>query len=109
MDPLYGTTTTDSNVSNAKLYASLWVTTARSDTGCVTKMLLKLDLPALLDRREQQRLLFFYKMVEWLVSAMPIDRPISETTTETRDRLNTISGLFLSPDEINDAYFSEEI
>ena len=76
-------------MSNAKLYASLWVITARSDAGCVTKMLLKLDLPALQDRREQQRLLFFYKMVEWLVSAMPIDRPIPETITETRDRLNT--------------------
>lgn len=28
-------------------------------------------------------------MVEWLVSAMPIDRPIPETIPETRDRLNT--------------------
>ena len=43
------------------------------DPGCVTKMLLELDLPALQDRK-QQRLLFFYEMGQGLVPAMPIDR-----------------------------------
>ena len=38
--------------------------------GCVTKMLEKLKLPFLQDRRKQ-RLAFFYKIVERLVPAMP--------------------------------------
>ena len=41
------------------------------DQGCVTKMLQDLDLSSLQDRRKNNRLAFFYKMVEGLVPAMP--------------------------------------
>ena len=41
------------------------------DQGCVTKMLEKLKLPSLQDRRKQLHLAFFYKIVERLVPAMP--------------------------------------
>ena len=41
------------------------------DQGCVTKMLQDLQLPSLQDRRKNNRLIFFYKVVEGLVPAMP--------------------------------------
>ena len=44
------------------------------DPGCITNMLCKLDLPTLQDRCKQQRLSFFYKVVEGLVPAMPVEQ-----------------------------------
>jgi hypothetical protein len=39
----------------------------------LTKMLNELNLPALQSRRQKQRLVFFYKVVEGQVPAMPSD------------------------------------
>ena len=44
------------------------------DPGCITTMLCKLDLPTLQDWCKQQRLFFFYKVVEGLVPAMPVEQ-----------------------------------
>ena len=44
------------------------------EPGCITNMLHKLDLPTLQDRRKQQRLSFFHKVVEGLVPAMPVEQ-----------------------------------
>ena len=44
------------------------------EPGCVTRMLHKLDLPNLQDQRKQQHLSFFYKVVEGLLPAMPVEQ-----------------------------------
>jgi hypothetical protein len=41
------------------------------EEGCMTKMLNELNLPTLLSSRQKQRLIFFYKVVEGQVPAMP--------------------------------------
>jgi len=41
------------------------------DPGCITRMLQRLKLPSLQDRRKANRLIFFYKVVEGLVPALP--------------------------------------
>jgi hypothetical protein len=41
--------------------------------GCMTKMLNELYLPALQSRRQKQRMIFFNKVVEGQVPAMPPD------------------------------------
>ena len=43
------------------------------EEGCMTKMLNELKLPTLQSRRQKQRLIFFYKVVEGQVPAMPPD------------------------------------
>ena len=43
------------------------------EEGCMTKMLNELSLPTLQSRRQKQRLMFFYKVVEGQVPAMPPD------------------------------------
>ena len=43
------------------------------EEGCMTKMLNELNLPTLQSRRQKQRLIFFYKVVEGQVPAMPPD------------------------------------
>ena len=43
------------------------------EEGCITKMLNELNLPTLQSRRHKQRLIFFYKVVEGQVPAMPPD------------------------------------
>ena len=43
------------------------------ETGCVTEMQRKLDLPPLQDRRKQLRLVLMYKIVEGLVPGLPVD------------------------------------
>jgi hypothetical protein len=43
------------------------------EEGCMTKMLNELNLPTLLSSRQKQRLIFFYKVVEGQVPAMPPD------------------------------------
>jgi hypothetical protein len=43
------------------------------EEGCMTKMLNELNLPTLQSRRQKQRLIFFYKVVEGQVKAMPPD------------------------------------
>jgi hypothetical protein len=45
----------------------------KSREGCMTKMLNELNLPTLQSRRQKQRLIFFYKVVEGQVPAMPPD------------------------------------
>lgn len=61
---------------------------------CVTKMLIKWDLPTLQDRRDQQRLFFFYKMVEWLVPAILVNQFLKPLQTGKRQIKPTISGTF---------------
>ena len=46
----------------------------KSREGCMTKMLNELNLPTLQSRRQKQRLIFFYKVVEGQVPAMPPDQ-----------------------------------
>ena len=41
------------------------------EDGCMTKMLEELNLPTLATRRQQQRLIFFYKVVEGQIPAIP--------------------------------------
>ena len=43
------------------------------EEGCMTKMLNELNLPTLQFRRQKKRLIFFYKLVEGQVPAMPPD------------------------------------
>ena len=43
------------------------------EEGCMTKMLNELNLPTLQSRRQKQRLIFFCKVVEGQVPAMPPD------------------------------------
>jgi len=43
------------------------------EEGCLTKMLKDLDLPTLQTRRQQQRLIFFFKVVEGQIPALPPD------------------------------------
>ena len=44
---------------------------AARDQGCVTRMLKDLAIPLLQDRRKANRLVFFYKVVEGQVPALP--------------------------------------
>jgi len=41
------------------------------EEGCMTKMLNELNLPTLQSRRQKQRLIFFYKLAEGQIPAMP--------------------------------------
>ena len=43
------------------------------EEGTMTRMLNELELPSLQDRRKQQRLIFFYKVVEGHIPAIPTD------------------------------------
>ena len=43
------------------------------EDGAMTRMLRELELPSLQDRRKQQRLIFFYKVVEGQIPAIPPD------------------------------------
>ena len=43
------------------------------EDGCITRMLKELDLPTLQTRRQQQRLIFFYKVVEGQIPALPAE------------------------------------
>ena len=59
----------DLNGSNARLHAPLWVTTAPGNQYAP-----KLDLPTLHDRRKQQCLSFFHKVVGGLGPGMPVEQ-----------------------------------
>lgn len=43
------------------------------EEGCLTKMLKDLELPSLQTRRQQQRLIFYFKVVEGQIPALPPD------------------------------------
>ena len=79
MDPSYGTPTsrrtlTDLNGSNARLHASMWVTTAPGNQAASPICSVNWISPAYRTDRKQQRLSFFYKVVEGLVPAMPVEQ-----------------------------------
>ena len=60
------------------------------EEGCMTKMLNELNLPTLQSRRQKQRLLFFYKVVEAAGNsnaAGPICK-LPETKTSNQSRKN---------------------
>ena len=60
-----------------------WLYRSR-EPGCVTNTPHKLDLPTLQDRRKQQRLSFFYKVVMGLVPAMPVEQFLKPLPTSKR-------------------------
>ena len=55
--------------------------------GCATKMLKDLKLPTLQERRHQQRLVFFYKIVKGHTPALPAKEVLTKPTGEKR-RIN---------------------
>ena len=52
--------------------------------GCATKMLRDLKLPTLQERRRQQRLVFFYKIVKGHTPALPAKEFLTKPTGEKR-------------------------
>ena len=52
--------------------------------GCVTKMLNDLQLPTLQERRQQQRLVFFYKIVKGHIPALTAEEVLTKPTGEKR-------------------------
>jgi hypothetical protein len=60
------------------------------EEGCMTKMLNELNLPALQSRRQKQRLVFFYKVVEGQVPAMPSDLFVNYQKTKRHISAETV-------------------
>ena len=71
----------------------------RSKTpGSVKRLLTKLDLKTLQERRKQLRLVYFYKIVEGLVPALPRDKFLDQSTG--RQRRTTRSSDFLTKNPV---------
>ena len=62
--------------------------TSRSP-GCMTRLTRNLDLPLLQERRKQQRLCFFYKVVEGLVPALPSENFLTKDKSRQRRKIKT--------------------
>ena len=67
--------------------------------GSVNKLLNKLDLQTLQERRKQLRLVYFYKIVEGLVPAIPCDKFL-EKQKSGRQRKTTQSSDFLTQNPV---------
>ena len=61
------------------------------EEGCMTKMLNELNLPTLQSRRQKQRLIFFYKVVEGQVPAMPPDLFVKYQKSKRQIRANKLN------------------
>ena len=64
------------------------------EEGCMTKMLNELNLPTLQSRRQKQRLIFFYKVVEGQVPAMPPDQFVKYQKSKRQIRAKRSNHLF---------------
>ncbi|CAC5403687.1 unnamed protein product [Mytilus coruscus] len=65
------------------------------DEGCMTKMLQEHQLPSLQSRRQHQRLIFFFKVVEGKIPALPPDDLIKFHRPKRQIRATTFNNFII--------------